>query len=388
MCLAAHRVGAICVAFVLIAGGLAGWVFHYYRFFSLDFVNNVWGPAYHLLHGDSPYTILVFSTGTAAGWLPMIVGALFPVGAIDPYVASGFWVIFLLVTLLLLPHFLLERGYPSPGALLLSASFILAFPPTWAYLYLGQFTAVCSLALLLATRIMHRRLWLVALLIVITLIKPQVTLLAVFGLVIAIARNRGLRKTMLLGVFVGAWSAIMMLPLWVGYPMWMSDYLANMPGNELNVPVLWRELAFASNDSKFLFIWLSVAMLVGSINTLIWLKARPAVAASWSLALALLISPYLRRYDFVALIPLLLSTFFQLRYAASRVLLVLLLPPLLVLGIVQPQSVFVEFIWWPVPWLTIGWVVVVQAFDQSIANLGFLSAHDSASPAEQEAQPV
>ena len=45
-----------------------------------DFYNELWGPAYLLVNGQSPYDTPILDPVLPAVWLPMAIGFFFPLG--------------------------------------------------------------------------------------------------------------------------------------------------------------------------------------------------------------------------------------------------------------------------------------------------------------------
>src|SRR5712692_2292721 len=62
-------------------------------FGSWDFRNNLWGPAYLLVHGQSPYHISTLFENSNALWFPMAIGLFFPFGWLTQSEASNLWLL-------------------------------------------------------------------------------------------------------------------------------------------------------------------------------------------------------------------------------------------------------------------------------------------------------
>ena len=71
-------------------------------FQSWDFQSNLWGPAYLLVHGWSPYDIHHIIPDTNAVWLPMVVGLFAPLGLLSQAAAEKFWFLLTIAALFLI----------------------------------------------------------------------------------------------------------------------------------------------------------------------------------------------------------------------------------------------------------------------------------------------
>ncbi len=65
-----------------------------------DFRINLWEPASWLLSGQSPYGLDAVQNGIISVWMPMIIGALFPLGLLSRETASNIWFVMSLMALL------------------------------------------------------------------------------------------------------------------------------------------------------------------------------------------------------------------------------------------------------------------------------------------------
>src|SRR5688572_31955634 len=59
-----------------------------------DFYNELWGPAYLLVRGQSPYDTAVLNPNLPAAWLPMSIGFFFPLGWLDEKLALQVWYLY------------------------------------------------------------------------------------------------------------------------------------------------------------------------------------------------------------------------------------------------------------------------------------------------------
>ncbi|MDP2777344.1 MAG: hypothetical protein Q8O48_06855, partial [Anaerolineales bacterium] len=67
-----HKYASILV--LVLTGILAGWLFKQLTAPRMDFYNELWGPAYLLAQGKSPYDTSGLNTNLPAAWFPMAIG--------------------------------------------------------------------------------------------------------------------------------------------------------------------------------------------------------------------------------------------------------------------------------------------------------------------------
>ena len=306
---------------------------------SWDLRNNLWGPGYLLLHGQSPYRIDLLFDNSNAVWFPAAIGLFFPFGWLTAGQAASFW---LSVNLgMIVAIVWLSSGVSRPRPLLLGLCVVGAtlFPATISHLILGQFTIMTVLLLLLAARLVGRdQLLLAGLLVALSLTKPQIAVLVLPGMVVAYWRAGGLKVVARIFGVVLLWTAILSIPLWVA--VWAQPANLDM-------------LQFALGTLGVV-IWGILALTVLGVTLWLWATRTPQIAVIWSLALTTLVSPYAWSWDFVMLIPLAVYTFFHLASAKAR--------GLMALGYVGISGVMIyirlctdnsDYRYWWVPWVTL-----------------------------------
>jgi hypothetical protein len=324
-----------------------------------DFRNNLWGPAYLLTHQQSPYRVdLLFELSNAV-WMPMTVGLFFPLGYLPLQQASNLWFVFNLVWLLLIVW--ISSGSQRPPVMWFAVAIIasLLFPPMVTYLWSGQITLLITLAFLVAAtwnEELHPLL--LGALIVIGLSKPQMAILVVPGLLIHESRQHGLGKAIRLGFATVLCMLTMTIPLFLGYPGWIPDFISGLQENPS-----WAHpssLQFLKNALPGIgqFIWVSLALTLFSINIWLWIKLPARRAVYWSLAFTTLITPYIWTWDFVMLFPLFISSLFQAKTKSSLTI--------LLTGYAVCWSLITSFkmrdevndaIFWWVPWLLMIFII-------------------------------
>jgi hypothetical protein len=350
---------------IIITAGIAAiWYFPRLRFVSGDLINNLWTPAHLLVRGQSPYLTHILQiegvTWLAAVWLPMAIGLFFPLGWLTPIQATQLWLVSNIALLIAIAW--LAQGASRPRLVVFAASILSVFiyPPTWSHLWLGQFTILATFLLLLAARFVAApRYLLVGFLVVVSLAKPQLSVLVVPGLFIVYGRDHGLGGIL---SFTGAlvlWIMLLTLPLWVAHPLWLSDFVAAQGQNPkwahpsffALLPVLWGTIG--------LVLWGISALGIFVVNVQLWLKRPPQNAVIWSLALTPLVTPYIWSWDFVILLPLIVYAIARVECTTSRIV--------VGLGYLMSWGLMVwirictdhsdERYWW-VPWLTVAFVGV------------------------------
>lgn len=293
------------------------------RFTSWDFRNNLWAPAYLLIHGQSPYDVSVLFDNSRAIWLPMAPGLLFPLGFLNQYQATNVWLIVNVVLLFGMVWLIADRQAPPPWLIGLVLALVFLFPPTISHLLLGQFTLLAMFVLMLAALWLEfRSIWLIGFLIAVSLSKPQVALGGVLGVLVFTFQRNGWRGTLSLMVSVAVWSLILVTPLWLMRPDWLKEFAISLGQNPVwDQPALFSALPRLAGTSG-LGIWLLSTGCAVVALVRIWMRSRPFVSMLWSLALTPLISPYIWSWDFVMMLPLWSYALFDLKTKLARFLLV------------------------------------------------------------------
>ena len=294
-------------------GSVLVWFVFTQKIVGWDFRNNLWGPAHLLTRGESPYDIKLLFDGSNSVWMPPIIGAFFPLGWLSKEIASNLWFMFnviLFVTTIGLSIPKRESPYP-PGWLVAGLIALLLFPSLLSHLFLGQISIFTTCVLLIASHltIQKKRFWLVGLLVVLSLAKPQLTPFVLSGIVIYLwddkpALIRFIRASLL-------WAIMLTIPLWLAYPNWLEGFMSALQSNPVWAqPSSLTILRAVFNDFGFI-VW---GVLCGAgliLNLWLWRKYPPQIAVLWSLALTVILTPYVWSWDFVLLIPLLTWSYFS-----------------------------------------------------------------------------
>src|SRR6266498_1697504 len=283
-----------------------------------DFRNNLWGPTYLLTHGQSPYRVdKLFELGNAV-WMPMIVGLFFPLGFLTLQQGSNLWFIFNLIWILLIVW--ISSGSRRPPMLLFSVAIFLSllFPPMITHLWLGQISIFITLVFIgFAIGNERMPLLLLAALMAASLPKPQLAIFVLPGFLIYRIKKYGIQKTIqLLASFVGS-IFILTLPLLLAYPNWIPDFILEFQKNPSWAHPSSLEFLRNAVPGFGTIIWVILALTLFVVNIRLWMTLPNRKAIYWSLALTLLITPYVWTWDFVMILPLFISSLFEARKKTS-----------------------------------------------------------------------
>lgn len=317
--------------------------------FSTDFYNELWGPTRLLTKGQSPYHTASLNPILPAVWLPMVIGVFSPLGLLNAEIAARVWFIVNVLELLLMIGWSL-RGKWTVYSTVLVGFLVFFFPPVLNHILLGQFAITAIVCLLASAHFAEKRNdWLAAFLLALGLAKPQLGILAVFGLGVHYFRIGGFKLLLRFGAQTFLAAVLMSLPLFIAYPAWIPDWIASAQSN-----YTWIQPSLFSTLTQFFgasgtIPWALVALGGCIICLHIWKNNPPLPAMTWSLALTLIISPYLWSWDFVLLLPLWVETFAEANWKRKIFLFVTYLIGWLGFAYVQhlPDSSNDMFWWFP-----------------------------------------
>ncbi|HWQ04740.1 MAG TPA: glycosyltransferase 87 family protein [Longilinea sp.] len=272
-----------------------------------DFRNNLWGPANLLVHHMSPYGIKFLFASVNAVWMPVIIGLFFPIGYIPLQPASNLFSL-LNLSVLFGMAFLLTRTAVKPLMRWLAAIFILViFPATVSQFVMGQVSLLICLGYLLLIVYFDRlKPVLIGALLAFSLTKPQLAFLFLPAYLVLYYREFGFRKLMwVIGATI-AWILVFCLPLFLFYPGWIPDFLANlMENSRWQYPTLYalmlNSTAFRANAVPLGGLYLLLGICLAVFLTM---RRNRTEALLWSLAMTPLFSPIVWSWDFVLLLPL------------------------------------------------------------------------------------
>lgn len=338
--------------------------FFFIKFFSYppgwDFRNNLWAPAYLLVHRQSPYDIHRMFDSSNAVWMPTAIGAFFPLGYLSLQHASNLW--WLLNLTAMLSIIWLSAGQPRRRPLPLAAVMLLAFvfPPVIAHFVLGQISILtCLVFLVISTRTRKLPPFALAFLLALSLAKPQLAVFVLPGYLYSSFKDRRFKQGLRLLLYVVLAAALLTLPLFAADPRWYLDLARNLVGyQQWAHPSLlfWLSLKLGRSG---LFIWAALFLAAFALNFRFWRRLPPSEAVLRSLALTPLLTPYVWSWDFVLLLPLLVHMAF--RPGPNRARWILGFGFVSCSAVIMASKLSAElsdaYFWW-VPWYLIGFALL------------------------------
>jgi len=330
-----------------------------------DFYNELWGPTYLLVHGQSPYNTVSLHPTHPSGWFPMAIGFFSPLGWLGEDTAMRVW--FLLCTLELFTIvFLALKKSRAIHVTFLSALLAFSFPPTLYHVFLGQIGLTVALCMLLASYFVTKeKHWLVALLVAIGLAKPHLGSLAALGLSVYYFNKGRIRTLFAFYLRVALMVLLLCLPLFLAYPQWIVDMIAQLRSRPpyFIYPslfmVLWRNMGTFG-----IILWALMVLSIFVLIYFLWKKLPPMHAVSWSLGLALLITPYIGSWDFVLLLPILILTFSRVGWKQKSFLILVYLLAWYAQMVIQRMEPSHNYFFWWVPPLFLGTAAILTPWKE------------------------
>jgi hypothetical protein len=325
-----------------------------------DFRNNLWAPSFLLIQGQSPYNLTVLYELGSAVWMPVAIGLFWPIGFLPLQQASNLWWMLSLISLIAVVW--LSSGFKRPPKLLFAITLFLAFifPPTISHFSLGQITIFICLIFLVIAAYEHKfHPLLLAVLIILTLSKPQLAIFFLPGYFFSYLKKKGFSRAMQFMLYLIIALGIATLPLFIFYPQWTTDFLRNLTDNP----------AWAHPSSLFILrtnlinvgelLWWMLLIVGSGINLYLWVRLPIREAAVWSLALTTLITPYVWSWDFVLLIPLFTSYLYKKMPGYSTWLLyIAFISCWGVIAYMKLTGQTSDELYWWVPWYLVGFILI------------------------------
>jgi len=199
---------------------------------------------------------------------------------------------------------------------------------------------------------------LLAALLAVGLSKPQLSILVLPGFMIYRIRTYGFQKAAQLILYLIGCILLLTVPLFFAYPKWFPDFMLNVQQNPS-----WAHpssLHFLRDAVPHIaeVLWSVLALVIFAVNIWLWTTLPGQDAIFWSLALTLLITPYVWTWDFVMLLPLFVSSFFK---AKTKISLAILLGGYLVCwGLIVSMKIrgqVNDSLFWWVPWLLVAIII-------------------------------
>lgn len=279
-----------------------------------DFYNNLWAPVHLLVRGRSPYNTTDFHPSLPALWFPMAVGFFSPLGFLSEVVATKAWFVLNIVELFVV-ILLSLRGQPKFYISAIIGFLVFLFPPLFNHIVLGQFSITAMFCFMMSAYFVDKRMdWLAAFFLVLGFAKPQLGILALPGLSFFYFQRGSFKAAYRFGAQIFLMSILMSLPLFIIYPAWIPDWLANLRSNFTWLhPSLFSILR--QSIGEWSYILSGITLLIGLVICYqLWRKLPPLVAMMWSLGFTTIVTPYVWSWDFVLLIPVWVYTFTQVNW--------------------------------------------------------------------------
>ncbi len=287
---------------------------------SWDFRNNLWGPAYQLLHRMSPYDIKVLFEISNAIWMPMLIGLLAPIGFLPLQWASNIWLLINLASLSLIVSILARQVQKN---LIWTPLIIIAlaiFPASISHFILGQVSLFICLVLLLLV-IYRKRLnpIVIGLLLCLSLTKPQLLVLFLPAFLIIYFREQGMKKFLKVILYSFLWVFASCVPLFILFPHWIPDFLTNLSANNTwFYPSLYSFLISGSGSRQVAIGLSGLFLCIGlGISVLLLNRLQGNQSLLWILALTPIFSPIIWSWDFVLLFPFMTFMVFEKKSITS-----------------------------------------------------------------------
>ena len=317
----------------------------------MDFYNELWGPAHLLVQGKSPYDTASLNPVLPAVWFPMAIGFLFPLGWLSETLALQVWFVLNIIEICVVVYFVQgnKRSLYNTVTLALLCFF---FPFVLNHFNLGQFSITVMLCLLLSAYSADKQQdWLAAFFLALALSKPQLGILAVFGLSVFYFQRNGFRGVFHFGLQTFLMAILMSLPLFISHPAWIPDWIKSMQANYTWLHPSLFSILRQSIGVWGTFIWVVIMMLALGISYQLWMKFPARVAMMWSLGITTIVTPYVWSWDFVLLLPIWMYTFIQVDWKRKALLLIFYAVAWYGMALIQAQeSSNNQYFWWVPLW--------------------------------------
>ncbi len=247
--------------------------------------------------------------------------------------------------------------------LVLLTSVLLAyfFPPAINHFALGQVSILSALCLFLSVKWIERMPWLSAFLLVLGMTKPQIGIFILFGVSIYQFRTGGFNGLVSYGLKAFLAALTLTLPLFIAEPKWIPDFIVSLQSNtpEWTHPSILSQLEIWIGGWAYL-VWGSFLISMLWFITRLWQNNTPQIAALWTLAITVLVTPYVWSWDFVLILPLMV---YVLSRANWKGWLLLLIGYVLIWGgiaVIQLSDNFHNSRFWWVPVSYIGLLTFIN----------------------------
>ena len=327
----------------------------------MDFYNNLWGPAYLLIHNQSPYDTASLHPILSALWYPMAVGFFFALGLLEETIATKAWFLLNLAELFAIIMFT-TRDKRKFYLTIIVGFLVYFFPPTLNHFVLGQFSITAMLLLLASVYFAEKKQdWLSAFCLALGISKPQLGILAIIGLSSLYFQRGGFKSLAGYWLKILLMALIMSLPLFISYPDWIPDWIKSTQSNYTWLqPSLYSTLKHTLGLWGF-FFWISITIAGVILCFQLWKKSPPQIAMLWSLGLTTIISPYLWSWDYVLLLPIWMYIFTQIDWTEKIILLVVYIIGWVGIAFIQRlENSSNDMFWWIPLWYMLSITLVTR----------------------------
>ena len=325
----------------------------------MDFYNNLWGPVHLLVQGKSPYETTSLNPILPAIWFPMVIGVFFPLGWLSENLSLQVWFIFNIIELCGIVY-LAQGDRRSLFNTIILALLCFFFPFVLNNYNLGQFSITAMLCMMLSSYFADsRRDWLAAFFLALALSKPQLGIVAVFGLSVFYFQRNGFKGVFCFGLQTFTMALLTSLPLFIFYPVWIPDWVRSFQSNHGWLHPSLFSILNHSMGIFGVFIWAAIFILALGVARQLWIKFPPAIAMLWSLGITTIITPYIWSWDFVLLLPIWISTFARADWKRKLFLLTFYGVAWYGMALVQMQQAGDNSLFWWVPLCFIAVLVFV-----------------------------
>jgi len=278
-----------------------------------------WSAAHLFISGDNPYdqsamTILQQSTSpeifSQGGMLlnawnpPWLILILAPLGVLPYQIAAILWIFSntIVIGITIIISWQMCTGTHSSRGILFAFIAGYLFGETISYLAIGQITMLVSLGMVLSIWWLdHKSDMLAGAVLLLTLVKPQISYFFLLILVIWIIQNR--RWKVIEGFFIALSTSLIIY--WIIHPSWVKDYItliSNLPYSSLYTSTIGSFIASIFHIKIFNF---SAILLLFFIKPLLNILNRDGWLTSMNLALlvSLPLSPFGFSFDQIVILP-------------------------------------------------------------------------------------
>lgn len=198
----------------------------------------------------------------------------------------------------------------------------------------------------------NRRDWLAASFLALALSKPQLGIIAVFGLSVFYFHRNGFYGVFRFGLQTFLMALLMSLPLFISYHAWIPDWFKSMQANYTWLHPSLFSILRQSMGVWGTFIWVAMMLVAFGVSYYLWMKFPTCVALIWSLGITTIVTPYVWSWDFVLLLPVWMYTFMQANWKRRALVLIFYAVAWYGMALVQAQvGSHNQYFWWVPLWV-------------------------------------